>query len=98
MYCTVLYCTVLYSTVLYITTLYFNVLYFAVRDIIPVERTIFLHIFGMLEKETKLEFLATSSDGSTVFRMNTASAVANLIKPVILKKRKLSDIREEEVF
>jgi hypothetical protein len=47
---------------------------------IPVERTMFLHISGMLEKDTKLEFLATSSEGRTVFKMKTASAVANLIK------------------
>ena len=56
------------------------VLYCTVRATIPVDRTMFLQISGMLENETKLEFLATSSEGSTVFKMNTASAVANLIK------------------
>jgi hypothetical protein len=40
----------------------------------------FRQISGILEKETKEEFLATSSDGSTVLRMNIASAVACLVR------------------
>ena len=73
---TVQYSTEQYSTVLYCT---FHKFTFVVRAAIPVESTMFLHISGMLENETKLEFLATSSEGSTVFSMNIASAAANLI-------------------
>ena len=40
----------------------------------------FRQISGILEKETKDEFLATSSEGNTVLRMNIASAVACLVR------------------
>ena len=83
MYCTVLNYTVLYCTTQHLSIMYSTELCVVVRAMIPVDRTMFLHISGMLEKDTKLEFLATSSEGRTVFKMKTASAVANLIKSVI---------------